>query len=69
VYQVTLSPKEKEKTRVCAHISYRTFLAGMNGKAPVSRKSLGVRVDLVFAQPLPGIGGAYGGSKGGGRIS
>ena len=41
----------------------------MNGKAPVSRKSLGVRVDLVFAQSLPGIGGAYGGSKGGGRIS
>ena len=41
----------------------------MNGKAPVSRKSLGVRVDVMLAQPPPGIGGAYGGSKSGGRIS
>ena len=56
------------------NISYRIFSrwrhdSGMNGKAPVSRKSLGVRVDVMLAQPPPGIGGAYGGSKSGGRIS
>jgi len=56
-----LSPKEKER-RACVHIFHTAhFLvgdSGMNGKAPVSRKSFGARVDLMFAQPLPGIDSA-----------
>ena len=55
VYQVTTAQRRKER-RACVYTLFHTahFLAGMNGTAP---KSPGVRVDLVFAESLPGIGG------------
>ena len=68
-----LIPKEK-KTDARAHIFHTAYFSSAarlrhERKGACSPQITLGRVDLMFAQPLRGIGGAYGGSKGGGHIS